>query len=122
MSVESPTSWPPESKDLTPEFAMKIIPVELFNALALMCGLSDEVEMKNNFITVSEKNKRKLLVIAQDILNISHRGGLFLPKHYALGMAVQHWTGQSKLIGVLNGLGHSISHNTTLELDTALTE
>ena len=60
LSIESPT----KSKDITTECAMKVIPVELFNALALMCGHSDEVEMEN-FIT-------------QDILNLSHRGGLFL--------------------------------------------
>ena len=32
------------------------------------------------------------------------------PKQYALGMTVRHLSGSSTLIGLLNGLGHLMSH------------
>lgn len=43
-----------------------------------------------------------------------------MPKHTALATAVRHLTGSTQLIGILNGLGHSIAHPTLLEHNTAL--
>ena len=42
------------------------------------------------------------------------------PKHLVLGMTVRHLTGSSKLISILNGFGHSVSHSVVLQYDTAL--
>ena len=43
-----------------------------------------------------------------------------IPKHVAIGLTMSHMTGSSSIIGILNGLGHSVSHSTVLEHDTAL--
>ena len=37
-------------------------------------------------------------------------------------MAVRHLTGSSQVVGLLNGLGHSVSPFLTLQQDTALAQ
>ena len=44
-----------------------------------------------------------------------------MPKHVALGLTMRHMTGLSSLIGILNGLRHSVSDSAVLEHDTATT-
>ena len=73
--------------------------------------------MKNS---IPEESHRRLLSVAQDLLYLRSKGRMLLPKHTSLAMAVRHMTGSAKLIGILNGLGHSVSNSVTLELDTAL--
>lgn len=99
-----------------------MIPPELFNTLAHMCGLSDRFSDDNEIVNVSDTHKRKILSIAQDILYLAHKGRIITPKHYALAMSVRHWTGQSTLVSVLNGLRHSASFSKVSKLDTALAE
>jgi len=43
-----------------------------------------------------------------------------MPKQWALAMATKNLTGNSKLISIMNGLGHSISRNQAVEYDSAL--
>ena len=43
-----------------------------------------------------------------------------MPTHVALGLTMRHMTGSSSIIGILNGLGHSVSHSAVLQHDTAL--
>ena len=64
--------------------------------------------------------RRKLLSVAQDIVYISIKGRKTMPKHVTLGLTMRHMTGSSSIIGILNGLGHSVSHSAVLEHDTAL--
>ena len=42
------------------------------------------------------------------------------PKSLALGMSTRHLTGSSKLINLLNGLGHCSSRDTLQRLETSL--
>ncbi|KAG8182862.1 hypothetical protein JTE90_002278 [Oedothorax gibbosus] len=63
---------------------------------------------------------QKILSIAQDIIYMSFKGRRQTPKHLALGLTIRHLTGSSQLIGLLNGLGHCVSHSTVLLHDTAL--
>lgn len=35
-------------------------------------------------------------------------------------MTVRHMTGSARLVGILNGFGHCVSHSMVLEHDTAL--
>ena len=51
---------------------------------------------------------------------ISTKGRKPIPKHVALGLTMRHMTGSSINIGILNGLGHSVSHSAVLEHDTTL--
>ena len=68
----------------------------------------------------SDDVRRKLLSVAQDIVYISTKGRKTMPKHVALGLTMRHMTGSPSIIGILNGLGHSVSHSAVLEHDTAL--
>ncbi|KAG8181584.1 hypothetical protein JTE90_017333 [Oedothorax gibbosus] len=63
---------------------------------------------------------QKILSIAQDIIYMSFKGRRQTSKHLALGLTIRHLTGSSQLIGLLNGLGHCVSHSTVLLHDTAL--
>ena len=42
-----------------------------------------------------------------------------MPKHVVLGLTMRHMTESSCIIGILNGLGNSVSHSVVLEHDTA---
>ena len=112
-------TWPPTASDLNLTSAVECTPVELYNLLAWMTGISDEV-CYEGFVETSDENHRKLLSIAQDIMYLASRGRTPTPKHLALGMTIRHWTGSSNLIGLINGLGHCASHSAVLEHDTAL--
>jgi hypothetical protein len=109
--------WPPEAQHMSLDVAMTLEPV----LLAWIVGAPDSYAQETA-VEVSPVMQRKILSVVQDILNLSHRGRLFLPKHYALVMAVRHLTGSSTVIRLLNGLGHSMSHTAVLEHDTALAE
>lgn len=113
--------WPPTAEDLNDNNVMKMIPVLLFNFLAWCSGETDEVEM-NNFLQIPESKKSKLQSIAQDIIYFSSKGRKPTPKHYSLAMSIRHISGSAKLINLINGLGHCISHTAVLEYDTALAE
>ena len=111
--------WPPTNAHLTSEHAKQIVPVPLYNMLAWVVGVSDEFCVEK-FVESSDENNRKLVSISQDILYLSSKGRIQTPKHLALGMTIRHWTGSSTLISLLNGFGHSVSHSTVLEHDSAL--
>ena len=83
-----------------------LIPPPLFNFLAWVVGASDDAE-KARFVKTPESKERRLLSIAQDIMFVKNSKKP-MPKHYALATAVRHLTGSTKLVGILNGLGHSI--------------
>lgn len=113
------SSWPPIGSELTVDSAMQMVPMELFNFLSWCVGASDDASV-NSFVDVPDNIKLKILSISQDILFLASNGRKHTPKHLALGMTVRHYTGSAKLIGLLNGLGHCVSHSTVLEHDTAL--
>ena len=64
--------------------------------------------------------RRMLLSVAQDIIYMYTKGRNPMPKHVALGLIMRHMTVSSRIIGILHGLGHSVSHSAVLEHDTAL--
>ena len=64
--------------------------------------------------------RRKLLYVAPDIVYISTKGNQPMPKHVVLGLTMRHMTGSSSILGMLNRLGHSVSHSAVLEHDIAL--
>lgn len=114
-------NWPPTAEDLNMVNTEKLIPTLLFNFLAWCFGESDEIET-DVFVTTSEKMKRKIFSIIQDMIHILSAGRKQTPKHLSLAMAVRHITGSARLINILNGLGHCISHSAVLEYDTQLAE
>ena len=112
------SGWPPTANDIR-DSAQQLIPPQLFNFLAWITGSADVVEF-DNFVETGDDVRRKLLSVAQDIVYISTKGRKTMPKHVALGLTMRHMTGSSSIIGILNGLGHSVSHSAVLENDTAL--
>eukprot|EP00057_Strongylocentrotus_purpuratus_P015294 XP_011669768.1 PREDICTED: uncharacterized protein LOC105440883 [Strongylocentrotus purpuratus] len=113
--------WPPTSPDLTPEAAKEAIPSILFNFLSWVVNSTNEPEV-NKLVDVSVEDERKLLSMCQDVMYMSCKGSIILPKHSSLAMTVRHMTGSARLIGILNGFGHCSSHSMVLEHDTALAE
>ena len=96
----------------------QLIPPQLFNFLAWITDSTDVVEF-DNFAETNDDVRWKLLSLAQNIVYIFTKGRKTMPKDVALGLTMQHITGSSSLIGILNGLGHSVSHSGVLEHDTA---
>ena len=111
--------WPPRSQDLSMDRIQEMVPVQLFNFIAWSTGASSTIS-KGLRVDTTEQHKRRILSICQDIIYMSSRGRVPMPKHVAVGMTMRHLTGSSHIIGLLNGLGHSVSHSAVLEHDTAL--
>ena len=55
-----------------------------------------------------------------DIVYISTKGRKQKSKHVALDLTMKYMDWSSRLIGILIGLGHSVSHSAMLEHDTTL--
>ena len=113
--------WPPVASDLTIDNAKKVVPVELFNTLAWICGFSDEPILEK-FVTLKEGKFTKVLSIAQDLVFVSSNGRKHTPKSLSLGMAIRQLTGSSHAIRLLNNLGHCMSHSFVLMHETALAQ
>jgi len=53
---------------------------------------------------------------------LTSKGRIQTPKYLSLGLTIKHWSGSSRLIELLNGFGHCVSHSVVLEYDIALAE
>lgn len=115
-------TWPPRAENVTVDACKQVVPAVLFNFLAWCTGMSMEVSMEDAYVSVDQDQELKLMSVAQDLIHLESQGRKVTPKHAALGMTVRHMTGSSQLLGVLNGLGHCMSHSFILEHDTALAE
>ena len=63
--------WPPLASDLTMDNLQKVVPCELFNVLAWVCGFSSEPTS-----------------IAQDLVNLESGGRNRTPRSIAVAMAL----------------------------------
>ena len=50
-------NWPPTSETINQDECMKLVPVELFNLLALVTGATDEVSPSDIFVEVTDEAK-----------------------------------------------------------------
>ncbi|XP_070581426.1 uncharacterized protein [Ptychodera flava] len=119
--TEGVNNWPPRAEDLSIQQCRSTVPTKLFNFLAWCTGTSQDF-LTSERVDVPSAVENRLLSVCQDLIFLSSRGRKVTPKHLSLGMAVRHLTGSSSLIGLLNGLGHCISHSSVLEHDTALAQ
>ncbi|PIK45757.1 hypothetical protein BSL78_17397 [Apostichopus japonicus] len=115
------TPWPPGGEDLNLDKARGIIPISIYKFLAWVIGSSNDPQ-EERLVTVSESDDQRIVSIAQDIIYHASSERKQMPKHLALGMTVRHMTGSAKLIGILNGFGHALSHSAVFEHDTAIAE
>ena len=116
--------WPPTAENLNTDSARKLVPhclYRLFNWIAWTAGINEELSA-NEYVKVAENEEKKILSIAQDIIFLKAKGRVVTPKHQVLSMTIRHMTRSSQLIQILNGFGHSASHSSTLEHDTALAQ
>ena len=104
--------WPPTAEDmeLTSE---KLLPADLVRFLSLIMTGKEDVEM-------SEKMKRLVFSIGQDLCRAVSDGKWKLPKHVLLCVTIRHLFRSKQLTMILNRLGHSESYDFGLELETAL--
>ena len=113
--------WPPLASDLTMDNVRKVVPCELFNVLAWICGFSSEPTL-NEYVPIEGKNSAKLTSIEQDLVNLASGGRNPTPKSIALAMALRQLTGSASVISLLSGLGHCMSHSFVLCHETALAQ
>ena len=113
--------WPPLASDLTIENVKKVVPHELFNTLAWICGLSSEPVL-NEYVNINSTENSKLMSITQDLVNLASKQRNPSPKSIALAMALRQLTGPASVISLLSGLGHCMSHSYVLAHETALAQ
>ena len=71
---------------------------------------------------LSERVKRLVKSLGQDIIYNVTRGKLKTAKHSQLGVFVKRKTGSRLLIDFLNRLGHTISYHEVNSLETSFSE
>ncbi|CAB3996283.1 Hypothetical predicted protein [Paramuricea clavata] len=98
-----------------------MVPCELFNTLAWICGFSSEPTL-NNYVEIDHKESAKLMSITQDLVNLASNQRNPTPKSIALAMALRQLTGSASVISLLSGLGHCMSYSFVLSHETALAQ
>ena len=109
------------ASDLTTDNVRKVVPCELFNVLAWICGFSPEATL-SEYVPIEGKNSTKLTSIAQDLVNLASGGRNSTPKSIALAMALRQLTGSASVISLLSGFGHCMSYSYVLCHETALAQ
>ena len=103
--------WPPTADDmeLTSE---NLLPPDLVWFLSMVVAGKEDWE--------TEKMKRRVFSIGQDLCRAVSEGKWKLPNHIFLCVTVRHLFRRRQLITILHRLGHSESYDFGLELETAL--
>ena len=104
--------WPPTADDMELS-CEKLLPPDLVRFLSIVMVGKEDLEM-------SEKMKRLVFSIGQDLCCAVSEGKWKLPKHMLLCMTVRHLFRSKQLTTILHRLGHSESYDFGLELETAL--
>ena len=105
------TSWAPNPDDLRQEKVRVPHLLELFLTTLL-----------TNETVPSERVKRLVKSLGQDIIYNITRGNPKTSKHTQLGVFAKSKTGSSLLIKCLNQLGHTISYHEVNSLETSFSE
>ena len=72
--------------------------------------------------SIGSTKRRVVRSIADDIIYNLSNGGFLTAKQCALGLGLHSMTGQKRPIVILSKLGHSISYEKVLEIETAQAE
>lgn len=76
----------------------------------------------DNFVDIADDLHLKVLSVCQDIVYLASKGRKQTPKSLTLGLTVRHLTGSSRIVSLLNKMGHCASWGTVLSLDTSLAQ
>ena len=108
-----PLSWPPSVDEL--ERRSRETQVQLIQFLhKLLIGDSHN--------SIGSTKSRIAQSIADDIIYNISNGNFLGVKHCSMGLAIHSMTGQKRPIVILSRLGHSISYENVLEIETAQAE
>ena len=113
--------WPLLAEDLDIPIAESMIPIPLYNFVAWMLDVSQDVTL-DKFVAVEKSTHLRILSLMQDLLYLESKGQKPTPKHYCLGMMLLHVSGSSSIVEILNKLGHCSSRLTVSSLETALAQ
>lgn len=92
--------FPPVAQDFDLEYAENSVPVELYNFLAWVTGICEEVE-DGRFVEVDREHHLKILSILQDIMALPKtQSKPFLPKQLSLAVKIKHVTGSTKIVSL----------------------
>ena len=105
-------SWPPSVDEL--ESKSREPPAELTAFLSKLL-------IDDSHHSIGSTKSRVVRSIADDIIYNVSNGGFLTAKQCALGLGIHSMTGQKRPI-ILSKLGHSISYEKVLEIETAQTE
>ena len=113
--------WLPTSENLNVTEAQTVVPLALYNLVNWIIGAPEEPTL-DNFVNIADDLHLKVLSVCQDIVYLASKGRKQTPKSLTLGLTVRHLTGSSRLVSLLNKLGHCASWDTVLSLDTSLAQ
>ena len=107
--ARNPSNWPPNIEELMSNERLPPPSVSLF--------LTNLLKSSNRSVT---KNIRKLVEsYSSDFIHSVSKGEVLTPKHFLLGISLHNMTGQRKIVQIANRLGHSISYDKVLDIETA---
>ena len=109
----SQLSWPPSVDEL--ESKSREPPAELTAFLSKLL-----IDVSHH--SIGSTKSRVVRSIADDIIYNVSNGGFLTAKQCAPGLGIHSMTGQKRPIVILSKLGHSISYEKVLEIETAQTE
>ena len=113
-------NWPPTSEVISQEESAKLVPVELFNLLALVTNATEEVPPSDTFVEVTDEARAKLVYICMDIIYLSSNGRIQTPKSLALGFTLRHLTGSTTISNLWHKFGHCASYDSVVRYETGL--
>ena len=113
---------PPDFSELTLEACLNYCPPILYNMVASICGLTNDIidEPQTQRVKLSVEDQNRVAAICQDMVYLKHKGTVIPPKTLALGMTLRHLTADSRVNRLVANLGHAASYMTILRLETAL--
>jgi hypothetical protein len=109
---------PIRSTDISNEKAFELLPECLYMLLKWILEGGESCLDKK--VSENESMHRLILSIGQDIVSARSHFKVKMPKNVGLGMTVYHLTRSKQIIKLLHNLGHSVSYDEVLRLETAL--
>ena len=107
--VEGISVHPLNPDDISQSTAENIVPDSLKEFLQSLCK-------------VREVTNKKTMSIAQDIISLYSGGKKKMPKNVSLGISIKNCLRSREFIKYLNNLGHCISYDDVLRIETTWTE
>ena len=106
-SYKSTLNWPPHIQNL--ELDKTVMPMYLNR---LLCTL---------FNNSNSKNEIRINSVVEDILYTVSNCRFSTTKLVLLPFTIKSLTGNAELVKIMNRLGHGVSHNKVLEIETTIT-